>query len=316
MRFTPLLSLGLLLATLPANAAEPVSVVPDWTPNTNFVGIYVAEVLGFYEQAGLEVEIVPLGSAADMGIYGVLDFYTLKAAGLDAVGVYAVIQTETGRLAYDADRASRPADLADGVYGGFGTRWEQAIIDTMIAHDGGVPAYETRTLDSSVYDALRAGEIDFTLEVLTWQGVENQLAGNDISGFAYADYGVPDQHTIILGASADFLDERPEVAAAFIAATQEGYAYAVANPAEAARILVETVPELAGEAELVEASMALMVEGNYLARSDGTVGVFDEAMMLELGDFLFEAGALVDAEGKALSQHPDFSTYFTNRFVQ
>lgn len=304
------------ILSTPVLAIEPVSVTLDWTPNTNFVGLYVAEALGLYEQAGLAVTIAPFEFGqplGDVAAFGVLDFYTAKAAGLDAVAVYAVIQTETGRLAYAGNDIAGPRDLAGGVYGGFGTTWEKAIIDTMIAHDGGVPSYESVTLDGSVYDALRAGEIDFTLEVLTWQGVENELAGHPIGSFRYADYGVPDQHTIILAADGNFVSDRPEAARKFLTATRQGYAHAVAHPREAADMLLAAAPELAEHREVVEASMQVMLEGNYLARPDGTIGRFDDEMMMSLGSFLFDAGALVGPDGRTLAERPDFSTWYTNR---
>lgn len=310
-------ALALALTAGTARAAEVVSVSLDWTPNTNFVGLYVAEALGLYEKAGLEVRIAPFAfgqSPGDVAAFGVLDFYTAKARGLDAVGVYAVVQTETGRLAYRGD-VSRPRDLSGRAYGGFGTTWEKAIVDTMIRQDGGDPNYETVTLQGSVYDALRAGEIDFTLEVLTWQGVENTLAGHDVGTFRYADYGVPDQHTIILAADAAFLAGRPQAARAFVDATRQGYAYAVQNPARAAAMLVAAAPELAGQDGLVDASMHVMVAGNYLARADGTIGRFDHAMMADLGDFLLRAGALVGADGTPLSERPDFAAWYTNAYL-
>ena len=311
-------SVSLALLSGPAAAAEPVSVTLDWTPNTNFIGLYVAEALGLYDEAGLDVRIEPFEfgqPSGDVAAFGVLDFYTAKAAGLDAVGVYAVIQTETGRLAYRGDGISGPRDLANGIYGGFGTTWEKAIIDTMIAHDGGVPDYESVTLNTSVYDALRAGEIDFTLEVLTWQGVENALAGHAVESFRYADFGVPDQHTIILAASRAFLESRPEAARAFVAATRQGFAHALENPEAAAEMLMAAAPELADQAELVHGSMAVMIEGHYLARPDGTIGRFDDDKMVELGDFLFEAGALVGEDGAVLVEKPDFSAYYTNAYL-
>lgn len=310
-------ALALALMSAPTEAAEPVSVTLDWTPNTNFVGLYVAEALGLYEKAGLDVRIEPFKfgqTPGDIAAFGVLDFYTARAKGLDSVGVYAVVQTETGRLAYNGD-ISRPRDLSGKIYGGFGTTWEKAIIDTMIAKDGGDPQYKAAKLEGSVYDALRAGKIDFTLEVLTWQGVENALAGHPVKTFRYADYGIPDQHTIILAGDSKFLSSRPKVADAFLDATQAGYAYAAANPGEAAKMLIAAAPELAGQEALVNASMAKMVEGRFLAREDGTIGRFDEAMMLSLGDFLFAAGALVGPDGGALAKRPDFSTWFTNRYL-
>ena len=35
-----------------------VTFVLDWTPNTNHTGIYVAEKLGYFDEAGIDVEIL------------------------------------------------------------------------------------------------------------------------------------------------------------------------------------------------------------------------------------------------------------------
>ena len=35
-----------------------ITFVLDWTPNTNHTGVYVAEKLGYFDEAGLDVEIV------------------------------------------------------------------------------------------------------------------------------------------------------------------------------------------------------------------------------------------------------------------
>ena len=37
---------------------EKVTFVLDWTPNTNHTGLYVAQEKGFFEEVGIEVEIV------------------------------------------------------------------------------------------------------------------------------------------------------------------------------------------------------------------------------------------------------------------
>ena len=48
----------------------------DWTPNTNHTGIYAAKALGYYEDAGLDVEIVqpPENGAATMCASGQAQF--------------------------------------------------------------------------------------------------------------------------------------------------------------------------------------------------------------------------------------------------
>ncbi|MCO5547914.1 hypothetical protein L7F22_001368, partial [Adiantum nelumboides] len=41
-----------------AEEKERVVVALDWTPNTNHVGFFVAQALGFYDNAGLSVSLL------------------------------------------------------------------------------------------------------------------------------------------------------------------------------------------------------------------------------------------------------------------
>jgi ABC-type nitrate/sulfonate/bicarbonate transport system substrate-binding protein len=49
--------------TVPAQPAE-VKVALDWTPNTNHIGIYVAQELGYYKDQGLTVKLLPYASTS------------------------------------------------------------------------------------------------------------------------------------------------------------------------------------------------------------------------------------------------------------
>ena len=81
--------------------------------NTNHIGLFVARDKGFYAEAGLDVEILPYtdtsagtlvaNRVADFGISGRSSLFTQRAAGADLKAVYAVVQTETGRLVFNAD---------------------------------------------------------------------------------------------------------------------------------------------------------------------------------------------------------------------
>ncbi len=305
-----------------------VRIALDWTPNTNHVGLYVARDMGFYTDAGLEVEILPYGDAspgtliandiAQFGVTGALGFFTQRSAGADLKAVYAVVQTETGRLVFNDERKDiqRPLDLDGLTYGGFGSNWEKTLIASLIRNDGGKGEFETITLGTSAYEALANGAVDFTLEVYTWEGVKAELEGRKQRAFRYADFGVPDQHTTFLSSSQAFLDAQPEAASAFLKATQRGYAFAVDNPDEAARILVDANKDMLTDPELIRASLKALVEGHYLARADGTVGLIDPAKMESIGAFLHSSGILLDGDGKPLLQKPDFSTYFSNRLLE
>ena len=42
----------------PASESGKVTVLLDWVPNTNHTGLYAAKELGYFEEEGLEVEIL------------------------------------------------------------------------------------------------------------------------------------------------------------------------------------------------------------------------------------------------------------------
>lgn len=304
-----------------------VTVALDWTPNTNHIGLYVARDKGFYKDAGLDVEILPYADTAagtlvsnqvaDFGVAGSIGVFTQRTAGADLKAVYAVMQTETGRLVFNADRTDiqSPRDLDGKTYGGFGSNWENALIGTLIRHDGGEGKFETVTLGTSAYEALANGAVDFTLEVYPWEGIKAELEGRHQRAFRYADYGVPDEHTTLIASSEAYLAANPERAAAFVKASRRGYAFAVENPDEAAAILVNANAGMLSDPALIRASLEALVDGHYLARADGTVGEIDPKKMNEIGEFLFSAGILRDANGDALAARPDFSRYYTNQYL-
>lgn len=318
---------SLLLAGPAAAQSTPVTVALDWTPNTNHIGLYVAEAKGFYADAGLDVEILPYSDTsagtliangvADFGIVGTISLYAKHSAGADLVAAYAVVQTETGRLVFNDERTDiqRPKDLDGLTYGGFGSEWENALIASMIRFDGGEGNFETVTLGTSAYEALANGAVDFTLEVYTWEGVKAELDGDPQRAFRYADFGVPDQHTTFIGSSQAYLDANTDTAAAFIAATKAGYAYTIEHPEEAADIIIAANRDALTDRAFILASLKTLIDGHYLATADGVIGTIDSAKMEALGDYMLSAGILKDVNGNVLTTRPDFSAYYTNAFV-
>ena len=322
-----------LLALLPLAAfsatqalAEEVTVALDWTPNTNHIGLYVAEAKGFYDDAGLDVAILPYSDTssttlvangvAEFGVLSGVSYFTRRAAGADLLATAAVVQHETGRVVMDGTRVdiSTPADLDGKIYAGFGTDWEETLISTIIRNGGGNGDFETVTLGTSAYEALANGRVDFTLEVSTWEGVNSVLLNRPQKAFAYGDYGVPDSHTTLIGARETWLEENPETATAFTSATIEGLRFAAENPDEAADILIAATEGMLSNPELIRASMQMMVTGEFLMAPDGTVGLMDGDKMAGFGGFLFENGILRDADGVPLEERPDFSTWYSNAY--
>ncbi|RUU94089.1 ABC transporter substrate-binding protein, partial [Mesorhizobium sp. M7A.T.Ca.TU.009.01.3.1] len=250
-----------------AQSAQKVTVALDWTVNTNHIGLFVARDKGFYREAGLEVDILPYSDTgagtlvanrvADFGINGTISLFTQRTAGADLKGVYAVVQSETGRVVFNAARSEivSPRNLDGLTYGGFGSAWENALISTIIRHDGGKGNFETVTLGTSAYEALANGSVDFTLEVSTWEGVDAELKGVKQRSFVYADYGVPDEHTTLISSSEAYLQANPKPAAAFVQATRRGYQFAVDHPEDAAALLIAANKDALTNPALIHASL-------------------------------------------------------------
>ena len=177
--------------TLPiaVQAQEKVTIALDWVLNTNHVGLIVARDRGLYKAAGLDVEILPYSDTsstallaagvADFAYMTSLGFMSARAAGADITALWATMQHEAGRLVYNSDNETitRPADLSGKTYAGFGSAWEDAFDPNHDPLRRGDPVYDTVTLGTGAYEALASGQVDFTLEVATWEGVNSELLG-------------------------------------------------------------------------------------------------------------------------------------------
>lgn len=305
-----------------------VTFALDWAPNTNHIGVYVARELGYFEDAGLDVEILPYGSApatqlvsageADFGIGGQSNVQMARTSGLDLVSVYRVTQTDTGRLVAlgDRDDVTRPADLDGHVFGGFGSPLYTALAKGTIQGDGGKGEFDEVVLDTGAYEALSQGRIDFTLSVATWEDLQAEIDGHPYRAFSYQDYGVPQQQSTGIVSSDAFLKAHPDEAKRFVGAVARGYEYAVEHPDEAADLLIEANPDTLGTAkELVHRSAELMATDGYFKSADRPIGAADPAAWNAFGEFLFDGGFLTDSAGKKVEKQPDWSAYYTDEYL-
>lgn len=323
-----ILPLGLaagLIATTASASADQVSIALDWTLNTNHIGLVVAQQKGFFDEAGLQVDILPYSDSASTALLAAgavdfaymtsLGFMSAKAGGADITALWVTMQREAGRLVYNSENPdiTRPADLAGKTYAGFGSAWEDALISTMIRNDGGTPEYDTVTLGTGAYEALATGAVDFTLEVATWEGVNSELLNRKQAHFTYADYGVPDQQGGYIGTQSGMVTDEPDTVRAFMTATQRGYEWAAENPAEAAQILIDNGDFPNGD--LVRGSMRVIDEGGYLTDGTTPVGQIDAQRFSTMAQFLYDSGVLRDADGQPLTWPGDVSGWYDQGWI-
>jgi len=259
------------VAVVPPTAAQqpaPVTLMLNWTPNNHHAGIYLALANGWYEEAGIALEVVEPATAgadqvvgagrADFGISQAESVIPARASGIPIVSIATILPyNDSSLMSLAADGIARPRDLAGKTYGGYGGSLERELIDTLVACDGGDPSavnfVEVGNIDYLA--GMERDRFDFVWVFEGWDALRARgLAGVDISTIRFVDHldCIPDWYTPVFIANEDTLAERPNLVSRFLSATARGYRAAIADPEAAADALLAAVPEL--DAELVRAA--------------------------------------------------------------
>ena len=317
--FTLLVILGFASAQ-----TRTVRLALDWVPNTNHTGIYVALANGWYEEAGIELKILPYGSVlpevlvangrAEVAVSSTESVLGAAAADEPVVSIAAMLATNTAALAVLKDSGiTRPRELDGRVYAAFGAPWEEPAIAAVLRRDGGRGEFRSAILNVAGFDALLSSRADFVWIFRGWQGVQAELEGVELTLFNFTDYGVPDYYTPVLVASPEGIGANAEALSAFLQATARGYTYAAENPAEAAELLLQEAP--AGSfpnPELVRRSQEL-VSSSYIA-DGGTWGQQRPEFWRGFPELLLDAGVFAEAS-ETVGAAVEGGSLFTNELL-
>lgn len=278
--FTTALLCGMLTAcgsndtAVADNKLEKVTFVLDWTPNTNHTGLYAAQEMGYFEEAGLEVEIVQPPEdgavvlvASGKAQFGVSFQDSLAAAlaedtKMPVTAVASMIQHNTsGIISRAGEGMNTPKGLENHSYATWNGAIELATLQEVVEADNG-DFSKVELIPSTVTDevsALKTNSVDSIWIFYGWAGVKTELEGLDTDYFAFADIDpVFDYYTPVIIAGNQFLEENPDTAKAFLSAVSKGYEFAMEHPEEAADMLCAAAPEL--DKELVLASQKYLAD--------------------------------------------------------
>ena len=309
-----------------------ISFMLDWTPNTNHIGLYVAQKLGYFDNEGVDVTILPTAQAgaetsvengvADVGFTTLSNVAAFNAQGANLKMVFDLTQQPVARWCALASRTdiSTPKDFDGKTFVSFGSAEQTAVLRQMIRTAGGTGDFETATAGTNTFQALTNGQGDFGGFYATWENVESELHGPALHCFVASDWGVPgnpDQLGFAVNAAWLKDASHGDTLRRFLAAVRRGYDYALTNPDEAADILVDQAGEAQLDPELTHASMQEIVDGNYWTTDDptavpGTVNL--EAAQAYI-DFLYENGTYTDADGSPLPAAPQAADLATNEYL-
>jgi ABC-type nitrate/sulfonate/bicarbonate transport system substrate-binding protein len=287
---------------------KDVTVVLDWTPNTNHTGLYVALEKGYFEAEGLNVEIIqPSNGTADQLVaaeraqFGVSYQESVTLARLEdipVVSIAAVIQNNTSGFASLASKEIvSPKDFEGRSYGGWGSPIEVAMLQALMEKDGG-DFDQVEILTSGATDFFASSEkgVDFAWIFEGWTAIEGELNGYDLNYISLKEWDEAlNYYTPVLITSEGIINENPELVESFMAAVSKGYNFAIETPDQAGKILLKHAPEL--DEDLVLKSQEFLA-AEYQAEATQW-GIQKESVWTDYQNWLFERDlieALIDVD--------------------
>ncbi|MDG1643332.1 ABC transporter substrate-binding protein [Klebsiella huaxiensis] len=248
MAFTALLSAQ-------AQANEKLTLVLDWYINPDHAPIMVAEQIGAFKEAGLDVKIVPpsdpalpprlvAARQADLAITYQPQVHFFADEGLPLVRVGTLINSPLNTVIALDKNIKTPADLKGKKVGYSVSGIEQATLATMAQHAQIDPkSIKLINVNFQLTSALLAGQVDAVIGgYRNIEALEIKLQGKDPVVMNVEDYGVPAYDELVIVANRDEVNA-PKIKA-FLTALQKSVTYLRAHPQETWQTFAAAHPEL------------------------------------------------------------------------
>lgn len=297
---------------------QKVTLILDWTPNTNHTGFYVAKEKGYYKELGLDVEIIQPSEgsslqllAAGKGDFAVsyqedITYAKTSDSPLPVMAIATIIQHNTSGFASPKEKGIKTVkDFEGKVYGGWGSPSEQAILKAVMEKNG-ADFSKLTTVDVGTEDFFIAtkNNLDFEWTFEAWTNIEAELRGFDINYIPVRDLDPAlDYYTPIIATTEDIVNNKKDLAKKFMEATTKGYEYTIENPEESANILVSKVPEISEELAI---ESQIYLKDKYKEDTE-VFGEMKESVWDNYTKFLYD-NKLINVEMKS-------SEAYTNEFL-
>ncbi|CAN7671005.1 ABC transporter substrate-binding protein [Phyllobacterium sp. LjRoot231] len=285
---------------VPAVAAADISLRLPWLLNVQSAGYVIAKEKGFYQDAGLNVDIMPGGPnlnstalvASGANTFGTNDVGQILlgvANGMDIVMVGACFQRHpAGVISLEKSAIKTPADLIGKTLAyNEGGPW--TMTKAMLAK-AGVPLDKLKLVVSPSTELLVNGSVDAKTDFVINEAVALDLQGHKTSALLPSDFGI-DTYAEVIFAARQTVEENPDLVKRFVAATQRGYDYAYAHKDET----VKAVVALSSQLDPVQQAKQLELQESYVytdfSRAKGACA-FDGAVIGETEKTLREFGDL------------------------
>jgi putative hydroxymethylpyrimidine transport system substrate-binding protein len=247
--------------------SQPLSLTLDFYPNADHAGIYMAQKLGYFEEAGLDVSIetpsdpaAPLKLVAagqsDLAISYEPEVALAHEKDLNVVAIGALVNRPlTSMIWLGKSGIKGVGDLKGKTVATAGIPYQQAFLKTILARVQLSPsAVKEVNVGFGLLPALLSGSAEAMLGGYSnVEGVDLRRRGKDPVVTPVDGLGVPTYDELVLVANRDSLAADPEKYRLFLAALERGTDAAAAQPAAATKAILDANHAL--EPKLTEAEV-------------------------------------------------------------
>ena len=257
MTRTVLLAITLSFAAMgQSQAQERLTVLLEWFVNPDHAPLVVAQELGLFEEAGLDVELVPpsdpsivpravASGQADIGIHYQPNLYLDHAAGVPLIRIGTLVETPLNTVTVLADGPVESiADLAGKRIGYSVSGFQDAMLGRMLESAGvGLEDIELINVNFSLSPSLIGGQVDATIGGFrNFELTQMRLEGHEGRAFFPEEHGVPVYDELIFVTRPDLADD--DRLPRFLQAVERGAIHLTNHPEESWKLFVRAYPDL------------------------------------------------------------------------
>lgn len=263
-------------------AGEALTIGLTYTPNVQFAPFYVADELGYFDEAGVDVELRHHGESEEL--FGALktgDEQLVYAGGDEIVqgisggvpiqSVATIYNTYPAVLIVPADSDIQSAEDLPGHSIGTPGPYGQTYFALLAMLDGAgltEDDVDVQHIGFTQQAALSSGKVDAVMGFSNNDAIQFAAQGIDVRVIEAVDPAAPTLVGPALGADTATIEERGEDITAVLGAVQKAIEYISENPEETIEIAANYIPTLTSQ-DQKDSALATLEATIPLMEADG-----------------------------------------------
>lgn len=288
------------------SSSQSLTVMLDWFPNADHVGLYQALGDGGFAKAGLDVHVqVPSDPATplqllaagkvDIAVSYEPELMLARQKGEPLVAIGAIVQRPlTSIVSLGSEHITSPAQLRGKRVGDAGIPYQHAYLETILRR-AGVRASSVNEVNvgANLVPAMLSGRVDATLGAYwNYEAIQLRQMGRKANVIHVENAGVPNYDELVLVARESTIAHRTNPLRRFVQALGRGYEAVRSDPQAGVSALVRANSSL--QQQLQSASVRATLPSFFPASASQPWGWQDAKQWNSYGEWMLSHHLISD----------------------